>query len=604
MQLAASNSASTLPQALRFVIHPIFSTISHIMQPVTEILAAKITKALENLELPAALIKLEHPTELSFGDYSSNVAMAIAKQAGKNPLELATLIAEEINKDLGEWVERVSALKPGFVNFYLTKDFFVANTTLINTKADDFGKSDALRGKRVLIEFTDPNPFKQFHIGHLMSNAIGESISRIIEFSGANVIRANYQGDVGLHVAKCIWGINNKDSEYLFDQSVTSEAKIKFLGDCYVSGNTAYEDDTTAKGEIVTINKQVYERSDEKVNALYDSGRKISLEHFETIYKKLGSKFDHYFFESQTWKMGRDLVMAHLSDGTFEKSNGAIIFLGEKYGLHTRVFINSEGVTTYESKDLGLFQLKIDTVKDFDQSIVITALEQKEYFKVVNKAFEEICPDLAVKTTHISHGFLKLTSGKMSSRLGNVITGESLLNSTEELAMEKISDRGLNESDKKTIAEAVAVGAIKYTILRGSPGKDIIFDPEKSISFEGDAGPYLQYSYTRALSVLEKARAEKLKPEPSQHDNSIYDLEKILYRFPEVVATSYHELAPSYIVTYLTELAGSFNSFYAQNKIIDPENPESSYRLALCESFSIVMKSGLSLLGIKVLERM
>lgn len=573
------------------------------MSKITETIKTKVTDSLSALGFPEAKVRLEHPTELSFGDYSCNVAMALAKQINKNPLEIAEMLVRELQKDLGDILENVEAVKPGFINFYLSKKFFTESTKEIAQKGSNFGKSEILAGKSIVVEFTDPNPFKQFHIGHLMSNAIGESLSRIIEYSGAKVIRANYQGDVGLHVAKCIWGILQKERDYLLTSSSSNEEKVKFLGDCYVAGNTAYEEDADAKLEIIAINKKVYERSDQTINAIYDAGRSISLQHFEEIYKKLGSTFDHYFFESESWKIGLALVKAHIDDGIFKISDGATIFLGEEYGLHTRVFINSQGLTTYEAKDLGLCELKTQRINQFDQSIIITALEQKEYFKVVNKAFSLINPD-AVQTTHIGHGFLRLATGKMSSRKGNVITGESLLIDTEELAMEKINDRELDSNDKKIIGEATAVAAIKYTILRQSPGKDIIFDPEKSISFEGDSGPYLQYSYTRALSVLEKAKGEGIEENTQSHGNTVYDLEKILYRFPEVVELSYHELAPSYIVTYLTGLASVFNSFYAQNKIIDTSNPESGYRLALTNNFAQVMKNGLSLLAIKTLERM
>jgi arginyl-tRNA synthetase len=591
-----------LPQYLPFVIRPILSTI-YVMIEIVEIIERKLLASLLNLGLPKTEIKLEHPTDTIHGDYSSNVAMILAKDVGKSPYDIATQIMNELEKDLGDQIERVEAVKPGFINFHLSKSFFAQQTKEIKDAGEDFGKSSLLSGTRVLVEYTQPNPFKEFHIGHLMSNAVGESLSRVIEFSGAEVIRANYQGDVGLHVAKCIWGIQNKDSNYLFDTTHSLDEQVKFMGQSYVLGNATYEENADAKNEIIIINKKIYERNDKEINKLYDAGRTVSLAHFETIYNKLGTKFDYSFFESQTWQIGRDIVLAHLDDGIFERSDKAIIFPGEKYGLHTRVFINSEGITTYEAKDIGLCELKNKTIPNIHQSIITTAVETKEYFKVVHKAFELIYPE-AIKTTHVGHGFLRLTSGKMSSRLGNVITGESLLTSTYELAMEKINGRGLNEGDKKEIAETVAVGAIKYTILRQSPGKDIIFDPEKSISFEGDSGPYLQYSYTRALSVLKKAEMEKIEMGTSHHDKVIYEIEKVLYRFPEVVALAYHELAPSYIVTYLIDRASHFNSFYAQNKIIDNESSESAYRLALTENFSEIMKSGLYLLGIKALNHM
>jgi arginyl-tRNA synthetase len=324
------------------------------------------------------------------------------------------------------------------------------------------------------------------------------------------------------------------------------------------------------------------------------------------MYKILGTKFDHFFFESETGVFGRDLVEQNIENGIFEKSEGAVIFKGEKYGLHTRVFINSEGLPTYEAKDLGLSKIKFDKLA-YDKSIVVTANEQNDYFKVLLKAMSLIYPDLAEKTTHLSHGMLRLPSGKMSSRTGKVVTAISLLHDIEKRIMEKMEERSIDKLEKKQIAEKIAVGALKYSILRQVTGKDIIFDFDKSLSFEGDSGPYLQYAYTRAMSVMNKVSFGKKVLNfvyVGKTPDEAYELEKKLYVFPEIVSRSAEEYSPNFIATYLIELASSFNNFYANEKILDKSDQYSLYKISLTKAFSIVMKNGLKLLGIDTVEKM
>jgi len=286
--------------------------------------------------------------------------------------------------------------------------------------------------------------------------------------------------------------------------------------------------------------------------------------------------------------------------GIFEKSEGAIIFSKEKSGLHTRVFINSEGLPTYEAKDLGLIQLKKDFF-DFDRSITVTDVEQAEYYKVVMKAAEFIFPKLKGKIEHISHGRLRLPEGRMSSRTGNIIGGETLLNDLRALAVDKMKEREIK--NKKEIADQIAVAALKYSILKQAPGKSIIFDYEKSLSFEGDSGPYLQYTAVRAKAILEKAKEEKIEPGLNT-GKEVIGIEQFLYRFPGVVERSAKEYSPHQILSFLLELAGIFNSFYAKEKIVDKGNKNSSYRIALTEAVFLTLKNGLDLLGIKVPEKM
>ena len=566
-----------------------------------------IKNALKNLGIEAENISLEHPSDLNNGDYSTNVAMAYAKQIGTNPRELAEKIKAEIEKENLEEISKIEVAGPGFINFYLSHEFFVDSVKEIIKQKENWGKNEILSGKKVMVEYTQPNPFKPFHIGHLMSNAIGESISRIVQFSGAKTVRANYQGDVGLHVAKAIYGIMwLSDGAYNENISKTDPASelALWIGECYSKGAAAYEESEAIKIQIDEINKKVYNKSDPEINKIYDWGRDITLRAFEEIYRKLGTEFNYYFFESEMAPIGERIVRENLGN-VFTESNGAIVFHAENYDpkLHTRVFITSLGLPLYETKEVGLTITKFEK-ENPDISIITTAIEQGEYMKVVQKAVSLINPEYESRMKHITHGMMRLASGKMSSRKGNVVTGESLLTDSMEVVHEKVKDRELNEEEKKDISEVVGVSALKYSILKSSLGSDIIYDFDKSISFEGDSGPYLQYTTVRASSILKKGEAEGLNIGYTDVPEEITNLEKTLYQFPQVVERSYLLLEPHHIATYLTELASAFNTFYGNTIIINKDDKFTPYRIAIVEAFYQTMKNGLYLLGIKTPEKM
>jgi arginyl-tRNA synthetase len=513
---------------------------------VKERLRNVIKEALKSLNLGDVDFVVEHPTDLKMGDYATNVAIKYGHTKE---------IKEYLDKNKPKEVDHIELAGPGFINFYLSKEFFKESLEEIIEKGENFGKNTQMQGLRIMVEHTDPNPFKAFHIGHLMPNVIGSTLARIFEWNGAEVKQANYQGDVGMHVAKALW----KDD--------------------YVLGSRVYEEDPQAKAEIEELNKKIYDQSNPVLNERYEKGKKESLEKFEEIYKRLNTTFDYYFFESETAPVGQKIVEANIGR-VFEKSEGAIVFKGS----HTRVFINSQGLPTYEAKDLGNAQNKFDRYP-YDLSIVVTGNEIRDYFKVVLEAMSLVLPALAQKTKHLSHGMLRLSTGKMSSRTGDVITAEELIEDVKQ----KVKDN-----------EEIAIGAIKYMILRQAIGNDIIFDIERSVSTEGDSGVYLQYAYARTNSLLEKAEKEG---DVNALRETTHEIERLLYRFPEVVERAGQEYAPHHIVTYLTELASSFNNFYAHEQIID-DSPESPYRLAITKAFNIVMKNGLTVLGIPTPESM
>jgi arginyl-tRNA synthetase len=512
-----------------------------------------INEALENLGIESRGFVVEHP-DLKMGDYSTNVAI---KHGRKEE------IWSYLNKNKPEWIQKIELAGPGFINFTLSKEFFKKSLGEIIDKEESFGKGEHAKGFKVMVEHTDPNPFKEFHIGHLMPNVIGSAIARIFEWNGAEVKQANYQGDKGLHVAKAVWAMEKGEP----------------LKSAYATGNKAFEENSEAKKEIEELNKKIYDESDDRVNDIYQKGREDSLKYFEEIYKRLDTKFDYYFFESETAPIGKKIVEENIGS-VFEESEGAVVFKGS----HTRVFINSQGIPTYEAKDLGNAKNKFDQYP-YDLSVVVTGNEIKDYFKVILEAMAKVLPALAQKTKHLPHGMLRLPTGKMSSRTGNVVLAEDLI---EEVKQKVKGD------------EQVAIAAIKYMILRQGIGQDIVFDFEKSVSTEGDSGVYLQYAHARANSIIEKAGK---KGDHSGPRESTHEIEKLLYRFPEVVERAGSEYAPNYITTYLTDLASAFNNFYANEPVLE-DSPESPYRLAIVEAFKTVMKNGLIMLGIPAPERM
>lgn len=526
------------------------------------------------------------------GDYFTNIALRLAGKLGKKPLDIAYEIKKELESKGILYIEKIEVAPPGFINFFLNDKYLLGVVSEINTQKENFGNSEKLKGRKVMVEYADPNPFKEFHIGHVYSITVGETLSRLFESQSADVMRVCYQGDVGLHVAKAIYGMMQLEKD-LPDKNSPLTLRAQFLGRAYALGAGVYDE---KKDEINSLNKTIYEKSDAEINKLYDLGRSWSLEYFDFLYKRLGTKFEKFYFESQAGVVGLLLVKEFLNKGVFEESDGAVIFPGEKFGLHNRVFINSLGLPTYEAKEMGLAPTKYKDFK-YDVSVIITGNEVNDYFKVVLKALEQIDKDLSSKTIHISHGMVRLPSGKMSSRTGDVITGEWLIDE----ATSRIQKEFPEMSDETS--EKVAVGAVKYALLKSTLGKDLEFNFDDSIALEGASGPYLQYTFVRTKSVIEKGKKDYLKGLKSFAEKELKDEEKIILRklihFPEIVTLSQEKLSPNILATYLFELSQAFNIFYQKHKI-----GENDFRLTLSEVVGQVIKNGLRLLGIETVERM
>ena len=479
----------------------------------------------------------------------------------------------------------------------------------------------------MVAEFSDPNPFKVLHVGHLYTSVVGDSIARLLECAGAKVVRANFGGDVGLHVAKTIY--------CLLMSSGVPALSIEKIAECYVEGTRAYDENEDAKAEITKLNKVIYaladlgeERSQERlvieklaedfgyataemaqIAELYWRGRALSYEYFADFYAKIGVKFDKFYPESTVAGRGLKEVKVHIGT-TYEESDGAVVYRGEKVGLHTRVFINREGVPTYEAKDVGLIFTKWDDWR-FDESVVITGNEQGDYMKVVLASVGEYAPELTERTRHLTHGLVKLKGGvKMSSRKGNFLKAVDVIEMVKQKDMR------------------ITLAALKYAFLKYRMGGDIVFDPKESVSTTGNSGVYLLYSAVRAKKILQKTVGGNASPvrdagAPSLSKDSLWrspdrvsvsqgddiatdtyirKLNKKIVQYDEIIRGAVVEKAPHKVCGYLYELAQEFSRFYEHVPVAG--STEETERKQIVQAYLNVMTHGLGLLGIEVPEEM
>lgn len=560
-------------------------------------------------------------------DYSTNAPLKLAKVLHKNPMEIGGELKDTIflgrsrrpvvtggarflfgpSPNMPQ--ENVSLSSPGFLNFISSDEYLVAKMADFGANFEENISSGEYSGKTVICEFSDPNPFKVLHVGHLYTSIVGDAISRLFENAGAKVVRANFGGDVGLHVAKTL---------YILEQKNPQDFTIEDIANCYVAGTAAYEDDPAAKAAITKINKEIYainaeDRHDSRLAELYWKGREISYNYFKDFYASIGLKFDKYYPESSVAERGLLKVKEELAAGVYEVSDGAVVFRGDKYGLHTRVFINKEGVPTYEAKDVGLIFQKFEDYH-FDKSVVITGSEQQEYMKVVLKSVEQYAPELVEKTSHLTHGLVKLPGNvKMSSRKGN------FLKAVEVLEMVKAALR----DEYQSTDEKVALAATKYAFIKYRMGGNIVFDPEESVKMTGNSGPYLLYSVVRAKKVLKTVKRlsrdapsgpssrasvasysprRRICPEKASLTVFEHNLVRKMLEYKNVLAEATREMAPHKLAGYLYELAQEFSRFYENCPVAGDE--KEAERVAMVDLYAKIMTHGLGLIGIEVPEEM
>ncbi|MFC2174297.1 arginine--tRNA ligase [archaeon] len=513
------------------------------------------------------------------GFFSSRVAFEL----GGNPAEKAKEVAAKIKSPLFT----AKAIGP-YVNFFPSEDYSKQLAEKILAERDAYGKGEKKKEK-VMVEYSQPNTHKAFHIGHIRGTSLGYSLAEIMEHAGYEVVKANYQGDVGAHIAKCLWAMQKFHAG-----EEPPAAKGKWLAEIYREANQKLKDNPDYEEEVKAVFHKMFFDKDPELTKLWQETRQWSLDEFEGIYKEMGVSFDVNFFESQVENEGVKIVNKMLADGLAKKDDGAIIIDLDKLGVF--LLLRSDGTPLYSTKDIELAAKKFKEYK-VDKSIYVTGSEQKHYFQQLFKALEVMGFEQAKKCVHIPFELVMLPEGKMQTREGTVIFYEDFAKEAKDRALKEVQAKNPDLEDKEGVARAVGIGAIKYSMLKVSNTKTIVFDWEKALSFEGETAPYIQYANVRCHSILEKA-GKKGKAGTVNAPELIYELS----RFDDVVAEAAKEYSPHVLALYAYSLADAFSGFYTKQQVIGSDDEDAL--LALVEAASVVLENTLRLLGIEAPRRM
>ncbi|MBT7007248.1 arginine--tRNA ligase [Candidatus Falkowbacteria bacterium] len=519
----------------------------------------------------------------------------IAKTKKINPAEAATQLADEL-KGKFDYLEDVKTAGP-YLNF---KFAIIELFALLNVKCK--------RSKvaKIMIEYSQPNTHKEFHVGHLRNACLGASLVEANRYVGNKVIAANYLGDTGVHVAKTLWNYQkfHKDDEL-------PENKGQYLGKIYSEAVNKLEEDTVYQAEVSDLQKKL-EQGDKEITKLWKETKQWSLDSFNDIYNLLNIKFDEYFWESEEEKSGRKLIDKILKDKKIKEikeSQGAIIADLKEHGLDVLVLIKSDGNVLYGTKDLPLGKKKFDKFK-IDKSVYIVDNRQSLYLKQVFKLLDLLGYENKEKY-HVAYDFVTLPEGAMASRTGNVVTFEDFYTEVLNLSQKETQKRHTDWNVKQVndVAEKISLAAIKFWMLKYDNNKVIVFDPKKALAFDGDTGPYLLYTVARINSIFEKAKKQESKKAKKQNyellkEKSERDLVLQIGKFDEVVEKVVKEYAPISLCTYLIELAQKINNFYHKCPVLDAENDLKEVRLALLDKAKETLEKGLKLLNIESVTKM
>ena len=532
---------------------------------------------------------VEIPPKDEMGDFAFP-CFGLAKSLKKNPMLIAEELAEKLRKDLKKTDISGVDFKGAYVNFFVDKK------VLADRVLKDGGKVEKRKGKRV-IEFPSPNTNKPLHLGHLRNMAIGASVAKILEFAGNDVVRVNLNNDRGVHICKSMVSYEK------FGKGADPNKKSDhFVGDYYVKFNEAAKKDKKLEVAALDCLKK-WEDGDKETVALWKKMNKWAFDGFAETYDLFGVKFDKEYFESDVYSKGKDIIAAGLKKGIFEKGDDGEVKINlEKEKLGEKVLLRADGTSLYMTQDLYFAKLKDDDFK-VDGSIYVVGNEQNYHFKVLFSILKKLGFKFADKLHHLSYGMVNLPEGRMKSREGTIVDADDLIEKTRKLAENGLVTRDANLSKKELGDRSlkIALAAIKYNLLKIDIRKNMVFNPKEAIAFEGDTGPYLLYSYARASSIVRKVKSKKKVKILDLKGEEIRLLKKV-DSFGDVVAKAYDSLAPNLVANYCYELAQMFNEFYHVCSVLG--SVEEGFRLALVKKFRDVLKDGLDLLGIEVVEEM
>lgn len=577
-------------------------------------------KALYGADIPESQISLQD-TRKEFEGQITIVTFPVTRFSKKSPEQTGTEIGEYLKAN----VEAISAFNviKGFLNISLSDSYWIAllNNTIAAT---DFGKFPA-NGKKLMVEYSSPNTNKPLHLGHIRNNLLGYSVSEILKAYGYDIIKANLVNDRGIHICKSMLAWQK------FGNGETPESTgmkgDHLVGKYYVVFDKEYKKEIDAlkaqglseeeakKNAPLMLEAQEmlrkWEAGDEEVISLWKTMNNWVYEGFETTYKQLGVDFDKYYYESNTYLLGKDIIQEGLDKGVFFKKedNSVWIDLSDE-GLDQKLVLRGDGTSVYITQDLGTAQLKFDEF-GMDESIYVVGNEQDYHFKVLFSILKKLGRPWADGLFHLSYGMVDLPSGKMKSREGTVVDADDLMAEMIETAKTRTEELGktedFTEEEKAELYHTIGMGALKYFLLKVDPKKRLLFDPNESVDFQGHTGPFIQYTHARIKSVLRKAGyvENETKVNPGRLSSYELDLIKALSEYPSIVEASAKEYSPAQLANYAYEVAKLYNKFYHEESILKAEDEDvKAFRLTLSASAARIIAESMRLLGIKVPERM
>lgn len=577
-------------------------------------------KALYGADIPESQISLQD-TRKEFEGQITIVTFPVTRFSKKSPEQTGTEIGEYLKAN----VEAISAFNviKGFLNISLSDSYWIAllNNTIA---AADFGKFPA-NGKKLMVEYSSPNTNKPLHLGHIRNNLLGYSVSEILKAYGYDIIKVNLVNDRGIHICKSMLAWQK------FGNGETPESTgmkgDHLVGKYYVVFDKEYKKEIDAlkaqglseeeakKNAPLMLEAQEmlrkWEAGDEEVISLWKTMNNWVYEGFETTYKQLGVDFDKYYYESNTYLLGKDIIQEGLDKGVFFKKedNSVWIDLSDE-GLDQKLVLRGDGTSVYITQDLGTAQLKFDEF-GMDESIYVVGNEQDYHFKVLFSILKKLGRPWADGLFHLSYGMVDLPSGKMKSREGTVVDADDLMAEMIETAKTRTEELGktedFTEEEKAELYHTIGMGALKYFLLKVDPKKRLLFDPNESVDFQGHTGPFIQYTHARIKSVLRKAGyvENETKVNPGRLSSYELDLIKALSEYPSIVEASAKEFSPAQLANYAYEVAKLYNKFYHEESILKAEDEDvKAFRLTLSASAARIIAESMRLLGIKVPERM
>ena len=547
-------------------------------------------------------INIENSTKKEFGDFQTNFAMMNSKAIGKNPREIATTLVENFKEN--DLIEKLEIAGPGFINIHLKNNFLNNEMKKIDNEKYDFSFLNV--DETVIIDYSSPNIAKRMHIGHLRSTIIGDAIKRILDFIGFKTISDNHIGDWGTQFGKLIVAYNKwLDKEAYEADPIGELERIYVLFSDEAKKDPTLED--AARNELRKL-----QMGDEQNNKLWKEFIEISLKEYNKVYDRLGVKFDHYFGESFYNDLMPDVLEELKKKNIAKEDQGALVVFFEEDKLPPALVQKKDGSFLYATSDLATIKFRKNEL-NVDKAVYVTDERQQNHFKQVFEISEMLGEPYNYEKSHVYFGIMRFGDGMIfSSRSGNIIRLVDLLDEAKKQVKSVIDEKNPNipEDEKEKIAEIVGTGAIKYFDLSQNRTSDILFTWDKVLSFEGNTGPYLQYTYARIQSILRKLKEENISVENNDIIlNDMFDIERelavALLRFPQTVVKSYETYRPNIIADYLFDTAKLFNNFYNSKSILkETDKKVMDARILLAQKTASILKQGLNLLGIETVDRM